>query len=287
MSDSTVHRFLFEDLDIRGAVVRLGESWRQMRAGRGYAPPVAELLGEMCAVTVLIAAQTKQESRITFQLRSNGPIRLLVIDCDAELRLRGMARAAEDAPPAATAPELLGASQGGQLVLTLELPLAREPYQSIVPLAGENIAAIFEHYLEMSEQQPSRLFLASGPETAACLFLQKMPDADQRDADGWNRIVQLATSVKNEELRTLDAEALLQRLFHEETVRLYQPRPVVYHCPEDREKIRNMILSLGKEEAMRVLAEHGEIVVQDEICNREYRFKAPEIAELFAPHPLH
>ncbi len=287
MNESNVRRFLFEDLDIRGAFVRLGESWRQMRAGRGYAPPVAELLGEMCAVTALIAAQTKQESRITFQLRSNGPIRLLVIDCDAELRLRGMARAAEDVPPAATAPELLGASQGGRLVLTLELPLAREPYQSIVPLAGDSIAAIFEHYLEMSEQQPSRLFLAAGRESAACLFLQKMPDADRRDADGWNRIVQLAASVKNEELRTLDAETLLQRLFHEETVRLYEPRPVVYHCPEDREKIRNMILALGKEEAMRVLAELGEIVVQDEICNREYRFKAEEIAEIFAPHPLH
>jgi molecular chaperone Hsp33 len=286
MNDNTIHPFLLEDLDIRGAFVHLGDCWQQMQAGRDYAPPVAALLGEMAAVTALIAAQAKQESRLTFQLRSNGPISLLVIDCNANLQMRGMARAAADIT-VTTAAELLGANAGGQLLLSLDLPLVREPYQSIVPLVGESIAAIFEHYLQQSEQQPSRLFLAAGADAAACLLLQKMPQADQRDADGWNRICQLATSVTSEELQTLDAATLLTRLFHEETVRLYEARTVVYHCPEDREKIRNMILSLGRAEAEHILAEHGEIVVRDEICNREYRFGAAEIAELFAPHPLH
>lgn len=286
MSDSTIHRFLFEQLDIRGAFVRLGDCWRQMQEGRHYAPPVAELLGEMAAITGLIAAQAKQDSRLTFQLRSDGPIKLLVIDCNAQLQMRGMARA-EPGIATASAPDLLGAHAGGTLVLTLDLPLAREPYQSIVPLVGDSVGAIFEHYLELSEQQPSRLFLAADGDAAACLFIQKMPHADERDADGWNRVTRLAASVKPDELRTLDAETLLTRLFNEETVRLYAPRTIMYHCPEDREKIRNMILSLGKAEAEQILAEHGEIVVQDEICNREYRFGPEEIAELFAPHSLH
>ncbi len=285
MTDDTVHRFLFEHLDIRGAVVRLGSCWRQMQAGRHYAPPVATLLGEMAAVTALIAEQAKQESRLTFQLRSAGPISLLVMDCNAALQMRGMARAPRDVRPAPAA-ELLGASTGGQLALTLDLPLAREPYQSIVPLVGETLAEIFEHYLEKSEQQPSRLFLSAGPECAACLFLQKLPEADAHDADGWNRVIQLAASVKPDELQTLDAESLLIRLFHEETVRLYAPREVRYHCPEDREKIRGMIQSLGHEEAQGIVEEHGAIVVQDEICNREYRFEADEVAAIFAPRPL-
>lgn len=286
MSDSSIHRFLFEHLDIRGAVVRLGDCWRQMQAGRNYAPPVAALLGEMATVTALLAAQAKQDSRLTFQLRSRGPISLLLIDCNSDLQMRGMARA-EPGIVATSAPELLGANADGQLLLSLELPLAREPYQSIVPLVGDSIAAIFEHYLENSEQHASRLFLSAGPETAACLFLQKLPQADVRDTDGWNRITQLAASAKPEELRELDAATLLTRLFHEETVRLYEPRTVVHHCPEDREKIRGVIFSLGQTEAEHILAEHGAIVVQDEICNREYRFEAAEIAELFAPRSLH
>lgn len=286
MSDSTIHPFLLEDLDIRGAVVHLGDCWQQMQDGRHYARPVTALLGEMAAVTALIASQAKQESRLTFQLRSEGPIKLLVMDCNADLQIRGMARAAAEVE-AVSAAELLGAHAGGQLVLTLDLPLAREPYQSIVPLVGDSIAAIFEHYLEQSEQQPSRLFLSAGTETAVCLFLQKLPQADARDADGWNRICQLVSSVKPEELQFLDAATLLTRLFHEETIRLFEPRPVVYHCPEDREKIRGMILSLGQAEAERILTEQGAIVVQDEICNRTYCFDSQEIASLFRDRPLH
>lgn len=287
MSDSTVHRFLFEHLDIRGAVVHLGDCWRQMQADRGYAAPVAQVLGEMAAVTALIAAQLKQAGRLTFQLRSDGPINLLVIDCNEALQMRGMARADALIPEHASAVDLLGGAEGGQLLLSLDFPEARQPWQSIVPMVGDSIAAIFEHYLEKSEQQPSRLYLAANAETAACLFLQKLPQADAHDADGWNRVQQLAATATAEELCTLPAEALLTRLYHEDTVRLYDPSTVVYHCPEDREKIRGMILSLGRQEAEHILEEHGEIVVKDDICNREYRFDAQEIAELFDGHTLH
>lgn len=285
MNDSSVRRFLFEALDIRGAVVHLGDCWREMQAGRGYAPPIAGLLGEMAAVTALIAAQLKQSGRLTFQLRGDGPVKLLVMDCDESLRMRGMARAAPDIA-GAPVPELLG---GGQLALTLDLPLAQVPYQSIVPLHGDSVAAIFEHYLEQSEQQPSRLFLAAGPEAACCLFLQKMPDADRRDADGWHRLQSLAETVKPGELLALDAAALLERLFHEDMahhgVRLYDARAVEYHCPEIRDKVADMVRSMGIDEARAILAEHGEIRVRDDICNREYRFDAAEVEALFAPPP--
>lgn len=285
MSESTVRRFLFEHLDIRGAVVHLGDTWQQMQEGRNYQPTVAQLLGELAAATALIAAQLKQPGRLTFQLRGGGPIQMLVMDCDEQLRMRGMARSNPVVLPA-PASELLGAHQGGQLMLTLDLPTARQPYQSYVPLVGESMATIFEHYLEQSEQQPSRLFLTASSKSAACLFLQKMPEADQRDPDGWHRITQLASTVKTQELLELDAEALLSRLFHEEVsgggIRVYDPRPATYYCPENRAKVADMIRGLGRGDAETLLAEHGEIVIADEICNREYRFGADEVAALFA-----
>lgn len=285
MSDSFVQRFIFEGLDIRGAIVRLGDAWRQMQDGRDYQPTVAQLLGETAAVTALIAGQLKQPGRLTLQLRGNGPIQLLVMDCNEQLQMRGMARS-NPVVLAAPVPELLGAHQGGQLMMSLDLPEARQPYQSYVPMVGDSIAAIFEHYLEQSEQQPSRLFAGCGPDAAACLFLQKMPAADQHDEDGWQRITQLAATVKPEELLELDAASLLGRLFHEDMaergIRLYDPRLVAYHCPENREKVADMIRSLGHADAETILAEHGEIVIRDDICNREYRFDAADVAALFA-----
>ena len=166
MSDSTIRRFLFEGLDIRGAIVHLGDAWQQMQAGRDYQPTVAQLLGETAAVTALIAAQLKQPGRLTLQLRGNGPIQLLVMDCNEQLQMRGMARSNPVVLPAPV-PELLGAHQGGQLLMSLDLPTARQPYQSYVPLVGDSIAAIFEHYLEQSEQQPSKLIASASGNPAA------------------------------------------------------------------------------------------------------------------------
>ena len=68
MSDSFVRRFLFEHLDIRGAVVHLGDSWQQMQAGRDYQPTVAQLLGETAAVTALIAAVAELTRRTVLHL---------------------------------------------------------------------------------------------------------------------------------------------------------------------------------------------------------------------------
>ena len=147
-------------------------------------------------------------------------------------------------------------------------------------------SAIFEHYLEQSEQQPSRLFATASSQAACCLFLQKMPEADHRDADGWQRITQLASTVKPAELLELDAESLLTRLFHEEIeaygIRLYDPLPVAYHCPEDWEKVRDIVRNIGRADAETILAEHGEILIRDDICNRDYRFSAQDVADLFA-----
>lgn len=272
-----VRPFLFEHLDIRGAVVQLHESWQQMLDRRGYAEPVRRVLGEMTAVTALIASNLKQVGRMTFQLKGSGPINLLVIDCDEQLRLRGMAHAAStihDAP----IPELLG---HGQLALTLDAVGMAQPYQSIVPLDGDHIAAIFEHYLNRSEQLPTRLLLAAREDCVAGLFLQKLPDADNRDPDGWNRIQLLADTARPEELLDLPPVQLLSRLFAEEDVRVFDPRRVSYHCPEDREKVANMLRALGQAECEAILRDKGDIHIHDDLCNHEYRFTADNVKQLF------
>lgn len=269
--------FLFDDLDICGALVHLGPVWRKMLENRNYPAPIVQLLGEMSAVTVLLGGRLKQPGRLTIQLRGSGPVSLLIIDCNEQLQMRGMARFSAPLPSGST-PELLG---NGQLLLSLDMPSMREPYQSIVPLAGDSIAAIFEQHLEQSDQSASRFFLAASTGGAAGLLLQKLPSADERDADGWTRVAALAATVSAGELLSLPPDELLLRLFHEETVRLFPARTVVHNCPEDWEKVRSMLRALGRAEVYAALHEQGEVVIKDDICNREYRFDAPAIDQLF------
>ncbi|MDD5247703.1 MAG: Hsp33 family molecular chaperone HslO [Rhodocyclaceae bacterium] len=274
-----IRRFIIEGLDIRGAVVRLGPAWQALQARRDYAAPERDLLGELAAVTALIGSNLKQPGRITFQLQGHGPVRMLVMDCDEQLRLRGLAKTDGLVVPAPV-PQLLG---DGRLVLNLQTNAAAHPYQSHVPIEGETLAEMFEHYLAQSEQTPTRLWLAADAHHACGLFLQKLPDADARDADGWNRIQHLAATVRASEL-TLPAETLLARLFPEETLRLFAPQAVTYHCPRDEEKVLNMLRTLGREEVAEMLEEHDEIVIQDDICNHEYRYDK-EVLGLLFPTP--
>ena len=257
--ENYVQRFLFDDLDIRGAVVRLGSVWQHLLTNRNYPAPVVELLGQMSATTLLMADNLKQPGRLTIQLRGEGPVSLLVIDCNEGLNIRCMAQHGEKIE-ASSLVDLLGK---GQLLLSLDMASMKEPYQSIVPLTGSTIAEVFEHYLQQSEQLSSRFFLAATAEGAAGLFLQKMPSTDARDVDGWARIEALASTVKPEELLELSAADLLTRLFHEETVRVFDAKPVTNNCPQDWDKVRNMLLALGREEVYENIKEHGTLVIRD------------------------
>ncbi|MFN4148364.1 MAG: Hsp33 family molecular chaperone HslO [Rhodocyclaceae bacterium] len=292
-----VRSFLFEDLDIRGALVTLGNTWHELQADRDLPPVVNGLLGELAAVTALIAGNLKTPGRITFQLQGNGLVSLLYVDCDEQLRLRGMARLRADSgavppaptfrsevapggtfsfPPAPTFNELLG---DGQLVLTLD-PHTGAPYQSIVPLSGDHLGAVFAHYLAQSEQQPAWLLLGADENFAAGLFLQKLPNADRRDPDGWNRLLHLASTLSASELAAPVAN-LLMRVFPEENIRLFDPRPVSYHCPRDEEKVLAMLKSLGRAEIEATLAAAGSIAVEDEICRQSYRYGPEILSRLF------
>lgn len=272
----SVRRFLFEDLDIRGAIVALGNTWHEMSAGRDLPPVVSRLLGELAAVTALIAGNLKTPGRISFQLQGHGLVSLLLVDCDEQLRMRGTARHKVGAGETASFAELLG---DGQLILTLHTNIG-DPWQSIVPLTGNSLTEVFEHYLAQSEQQPARLVLAASDDFAGGLFLQKLPDADRKDADGWNRLLHLVATLKPEELSQPVANLLMQ-LFPEENIRLFDPRPVRYHCPRDEEKVLAMLKSLGRAEVEAALAEQGEIAVEDDICRQSYRYGPEIVPRLF------
>ena len=280
---STIQRFLLENLDIRGAIVKLTDVWQALQHDRDYSPAVAGLLGEMAAVCAVIAGNLKQPGRLTFQARGNRPVTHLVVDCSETLNLRGFARA-EDFNPKDELPSLLG---DGQLQLSLETEGLEQPYQSIVPLEGSSIAEVFAHFLEQSEQQPAGLWLACGQDASTALFVQKLPGAEEKDPDGWTRVHTLAETVRDDELLKLDAATLLHRLFPEEDVRLYPPRAITHDWARDPEKIADMLLSLGEEEVREMLTESGEIVVRDELSNHTYRFDMDEIDALFQPRTLH
>ena len=280
MQTDYVQRFLFEDLDIRGRLACLTGAWQHMLDGRGYPRSIVSLLGHTTALNILLGANQKGSGRITMQVQGSGPVRLLVSDCTAELRIRGMA-AYETLESAPSERGLLG---DGRLSVTLEDLKSGKFYQSLVPLEGETMQDIFLHYLTQSEQLPAFLRLYADGGALCGLLLEKLPGADRRDPDGWNRVTHLAATLTLEETRDAQPYDLLTRLFPEELMRVFRLHAVEYHCPYDEEKVKDMLRSLGRAEVDSILAEQGEVVIRNEMCNHEYRFDAGAIERLFAVH---
>ena len=264
----------------RGELVQLDAAWRSILSRSDYPPAVARLLGETAVAAVLLAATLKIDGKLTLQVRGEGDVHLLVMQVTSERELRGLARWHGEVEGEGLA--LMGE---GRLVMTIETARG-ERYQGIVPLEGENLAQALEGYFERSEQLPTRLWLESSSECAAGLLVQKMPGHDTRqDDEDWNRVVALSQTITRDELLELPAETLLHRLYHEEDRRVFEPEPVRFACSCSRERVAEMLRSLGQAEVESIVADQGRVEVHCEFCNAGYTFDSVDAAALFVESP--
>ncbi|HEX5340153.1 MAG TPA: Hsp33 family molecular chaperone HslO [Gammaproteobacteria bacterium] len=273
----SLRRFIFESLPVQGRYVHLDASWRAVLERQQYPAPVRALLGQAMAATALLSATLKYDGSITLQIRGNGPLHLLVVQCTSGLSLRGLARWHGDLPDTGLS-SLVGA---GNLVLTIEQSGNGERYQSIVPIEGDTLAVSLENYFLRSEQLPTRLWLSVDEGSAAGLLLQAMPDRE-REPDAWQHVTVLADTVSERELNMLPAQQLLHRLFNEDDVRLFDPSPVSFRCQCSRERIEATLRSLGVDEVQGIIREQGKVHVECEFCARQYDFDPVDVQALFA-----
>ena len=272
-------RCLFEDADIRGETVHLDAAYREILSIHEYAPGVNRLLGEFLAAAVLLSTNLKYQGRLILQVRSEGQIPLLMVECDHLLQVRAIARGAQEATSDNNAQLLTN----GQLAITID-PSSGQRYQGIVPLVEDSLAHSLDAYFEQSEQLKSRLWLAADGDRAAGLLLQQLPSQvtpdDTERLQQWEHACSLAATVRDEELLQLRAEELLYRLYHEDAVRVFQPAPVSFRCSCSRERTRNALASLDPGEVEELLEELGSITMDCEFCNQQYRFTREDLGDI-------
>ena len=283
---------MFENSPVRGELIEISEAWQQVQSRRSYPAVVSTLLGEMMAAAALLSANLKFDGAIIMQIHGDGPVQLLVAECDAALRLRATAKLREGAEISEQAglQQLVNAHGEGRFAITLD-PTNKKPgqqaYQGIVVLEGESVATVIENYMMRSEQLDTRLWLAADDKVARGLLLQKLPDvggnvAPLADSDVWNRTVTLASTLNQQELLGTDIMTLLQRLYWEETVRVFDPRHPTFHCGCTREKVGNMLKMLGREEIDSALADLGKLDINCDFCGQDYLFDPVDCMQLFA-----
>ncbi len=281
VSSDLLQRFLFDNAAIRGEWVSLQESWQEVLNRRDYPAPIRRALGEMMGAAALLTATVKIDGRLVLQIRSQGPVSLMMVECTSDNTLRAFAQWDGELPEQAGLSSLTGE---GTLAITIEVAGAKNPYQGVVNVQGDSIAETLESYFERSEQLATRIWLCANDHNVSGLFLQQLPsdeEGKEKAEEDWSRISQLAATITDEELLTLEVETLLHRLFHEEEVRLFDPTALAFACTCSRERVAETISMLGQEEAEDIIDAEGGIEVACEFCNEHYHFDKVDVAEIF------
>ncbi|MBB3189632.1 Hsp33 family molecular chaperone HslO [Halomonas cerina] len=277
-----IQRFLFERTNVRGEIVSLEKAHAEVLARHEYPAAVSHLLGELLAAVALLTDTVKLDGTLSIEVRGQGALSLLMAESNPGGELRAIARLDEDAAIPAEDSRFRDLVGEGRIMITLD-PRGGQRYQGVVALDHDSLAGCLEAYFSQSEQLPTRLWLAADEVRAGGLLLQRLPDeSHNQDADAWARTVHLAETVTAEELLGLPPRELLVRLYHEETVRIFEPKALRFGCTCSRERIASSLLTLGEAELRDILAEQGSVDIQCHFCHTRYHFPAAEVEAMLA-----
>ncbi|MBB1403759.1 Hsp33 family molecular chaperone HslO [Pseudoalteromonas sp. SG45-1] len=280
MQQDLLHRYLFNELDVRGELVQIESAYNEMIADHNYPDPVKALLGELLVATCLLTATLKFEGEIAVQLQGDGPVKYAVINGDDKQNMRGIARLQSEIT-GTTVKELIGQ---GYMVITIT-PSKGERYQGIVPLEHDTLSECIESYFEQSEQLKTRLWFATdtteGSAKACGLFLQVLPVDKQKSIEDFAHLEALSNTIKDEELLHLDANTVLTRLYHEDNPRVFEPQAIKFKCGCSRDKTITALVNIGQEELLKDVTEKGSVNINCHYCLKEYVFNEQDIKSIF------
>ena len=292
--DDIVAPFQIEREAVRGRVVRLGPAIDQIISGHAYPGPVADLLGEACALAALVGSSLKFEGRLIVQAQGDGAVRYVVADYDTSGALRGYCRFDADEVARASAgftrpgaKTLLG---GGVFIMTVDQGPDMDRYQGVTAIEGETLALCAEQYFAQSEQTPTRVRLAVGQADigegphwrAGGMLIQNIAADEARGSteEAWTRTQAFFETIGEDELLdpTISAETLLFRLFHEDGVRVFEPKALQAFCRCSRDRIETVLKSFGADERADMVEDDGQIRVTCEYCSKVYAIDPASLA---------
>ena len=277
-------RFVLEKANVRGVLVRLDETWKETLRRAEYPNNVRQILGHAMAAMPLLASTIKFSGKMTLQARGTGPVKLLVVQANANGGQRGLAQWNTE-PPEAPLSDIFG---DATLTIQIETGKQGEVYQGVVDAVGEKLQDALGSYFHNSEQLPTRLWLQCDGEQAAGLLLQQLPDNENTVAetkeDDWHRISLMADTIGNTELYETDVSQLLGQVFSEDEVLLFDAEPLRFECGCSRERTAALIEGLGHEEATDILDKEGKIEITCEFCNSKNVFDSIYVEAIFRSH---
>ncbi len=302
--DDTVLPFQLDVSDMRGRVARLDGVLDGILKQHDYPEKVEALVAEMALLTALIGQTVSLRWKLSLQVQSKGPVRMIATDYygpqkeGEPARIRAYASFDRDRLTDGVPFDQVGE---GYFAIMIDQGEGTQPYQGITPLAGGSISACAEAYFAQSEQLPTRFSLSFGKSTepgvgehwrAGGIMLQHMPKAspfaassegtgeiltatdlvDGEEGENWGRVNILLDTVEDLELigPSIAPTDLLVRLFHEENPRVYDAQQVQFGCTCSEERVRQSLSIYSAKDIEKMTTSEGQVTADCQFCGAHY-----------------
>jgi molecular chaperone Hsp33 len=259
---------------------------REAAARHRTAPAATVALARALMGGVLLGTESQDGERLQIRFKGDGPLGTILVTAESDGSVRGYVQ-----HPDADA-DLVGDNLGvaraigfGSLSVDRNHPSWKQPYTGIVPIVDGEIAQDLARYLLESEQKPSAValsvWLSGGGEIEAAggYLIQSLPGASDDVLRGFeSRVAEVHPA---ELLRGgADAAELLGELLGAAPTGEVERRPVRFHCPCNRDRVRRAATLLGREE-LREMSDAGEDVeVRCAFCAETYRLNPDAVRTL-------
>lgn len=274
MNSSYLQKFIFDGLPIKGSMVVLEDAWQTIANQRLYPLGLSQLLGELLAANVLLTSNLKLNGKVICQIQDNPHFNLVVSECSNELIVRATAKFAVEDQVILDYSNYL---DSGHLVVSIDAKNDGNLYQSIIAFNGNTISEILNNYMVQSEQLKSWLMVAYSEHKVVGFMLQQLPDTQNSFSHEIERIFLLANTLTSSELINDNLELIIGKLFNEDNVVMFPEHQVRFACSCSRNRVSEILCNLGKAELESLIEEEGNIKVDCDYCNTEYRFTQAEL----------
>lgn len=269
--------FSFDNIPLRGKIITIRDAKNFIPSVKNAEPFIKTLLQECLTATVLFQQDLKSEQSLTMQIVSDSSISLIIAQSLANGTIKAYADVKEDNDINSFKDF---AKNSPKIIMTLENK--DQSYQSIIPINKASLEESIVDYYNHSAQIKTYLKFFHTENTICALMLQHMPTQAQEElsADDWDRVQVMAKSLKDEEINTLLNLEIIQRLFAEDTIRIYEEKSLAFYTQSDRERMKNAIKSLGLAQVKELLTD-GNIEMIDQFSGVKESFNKEDIQQIF------
>jgi len=259
----------------------------EARRRHGAWPTASTALGRALSGGVLLGALLKTDQRVALRFEGNGPLQKILVEADSNGAVRGCVGVPEVHMVTAEGElDVAGAlGHAGFLTVTKDLGL-KAPYESVLQLYSSEIAEDLALYLTESEQIPSAIGLGVFVEpdnhvsAAGGFLIQSMPPVDEQLIDTLMERITKMPPITQLLHEGKTPEQMLEMLFAGIEYITLEKRELAFRCSCSRQKIENVLLSIGSEELTEILQKEGGTEVTCEFCREVYAFNREELERL-------